>query len=72
MSRHEALRRYRGCSVVDELAARGILVRSQSMRGVAQDAPGVYKDASALCEAAHQAGMARVVARVVPVVCVKG
>jgi len=31
MSRHEALRRYRGCSMVDKLADRGILVRSPSI-----------------------------------------
>jgi tRNA-splicing ligase RtcB len=72
ISRHEALRRYRGRSVVDELAARGILVRSPSMRGVAEEAPGAYKDVSAVCEAAHRAGLARIVARVEPVVCVKG
>jgi tRNA-splicing ligase RtcB len=72
ISRHEALRRYRGRSVVDDLAARGILVRSPSMRGVAEEAPGAYKDVSAVCEAAHRAGLARIVARVEPVVCVKG
>ena len=72
ISRHEALRRYKGRSVVDELAARGILIRSPSMRGVAEEAPGAYKDVSAVCEAADKAGLARLVARVEPVVCVKG
>jgi tRNA-splicing ligase RtcB len=72
ISRHEALRRYKGRSVLDELAARGILIRSPSMRGVAEEAPGAYKDVSAVCEAADKAGLARLVARVEPVVCVKG
>jgi tRNA-splicing ligase RtcB len=72
ISRHEALRRYKGRSVVDELAARGILIRSPSMRGVAEEAPGAYKDVSAVCEAADTAGLARLVARLEPVVCVKG
>jgi tRNA-splicing ligase RtcB len=72
ISRHEALRRYRGRSVVDELAGRGILIRSPSMRGVAEEAPGAYKDVSAVCEAADHAGLARLVARLEPVVCVKG
>ena len=72
ISRHEAQRRYTGRSVVDELAARGILIRSPSMRGVAEEAPGAYKDVSAVCEAADKAGLARLVARVEPVVCVKG
>lgn len=72
ISRHEALRRYKGRSVVDDLAARGILIRSPSMRGVAEEAPGAYKDVSAVCEAAAHAGLARLVARLEPVVCVKG
>jgi tRNA-splicing ligase RtcB len=72
MGRHEALRRYRGRSVVDELAARGILIRSPSTRGVAEEAPGAYMDVSAVCEAADHAGLARLVARLEPVVCVKG
>jgi tRNA-splicing ligase RtcB (3'-phosphate/5'-hydroxy nucleic acid ligase) len=72
ISRHEALRRYKGRSVVDDLAARGILIRSPSMRGVAEEAPGAYKDVSAVCEAAEHAGLARLVARLEPVVCVKG
>ncbi len=72
MSRSQASRRWRGREVVDGLAARGILVRSPSMRGVAEEAPGAYKDVSAVVEAAHQAGLARKVARLVPVVCIKG
>jgi tRNA-splicing ligase RtcB len=72
ISRHEALRRYKGRSVVDDLAARGILIRSPSMRGVAEEAPGAYKDVGAVCEAADHAGLARLVARLEPVVCVKG
>jgi tRNA-splicing ligase RtcB len=72
ISRNEALRRYHGRKVVDELAARGILIRSPSMRGVAEEAPGAYKDVSAVCEAADHAGLARLVARVEPLVCVKG
>ncbi len=73
MSRHEALQQLdQGRSVVDELAARGILIRSPSMRGVAEEAPGAYKDVSAVCEAADHAGLARLVARLEPVVCVKG
>ncbi|MOA53566.1 RNA-splicing ligase RtcB [compost metagenome] len=72
MSRHEALRRWQGRSVVDELAARGILIRSPSLRGVAEEAPLAYKDVGAVVEAAEQAGLARRVARLRPLVCVKG
>ena len=40
MSRHAALRQWNGRQIVDDLAAHGILVRSRSMRGVAEEAPG--------------------------------
>ncbi len=72
MSRHQATRTWRGRAVVDELAQRGILVRSPSMRGVAEEAPGAYKDVSAVVDAAHHAGLSRKVARLEPVVCIKG
>jgi len=72
MSRSQATKRWRGREVVDELAARGIVVRSVSMRGVAEEAPGAYKDVGAVVEAAHEAGLARKVARLVPLICIKG
>ncbi len=72
MSRHQALRQWHGRQVIDELAARGILVRSVSIRGVAEEAPGAYKDVSAVVDAAHEAGLSRKVARLEPLVCVKG
>jgi tRNA-splicing ligase RtcB (3'-phosphate/5'-hydroxy nucleic acid ligase) len=72
MSRHEAMRRWRGREVVDELAGRGILIRSPSWRGVAEEAPGAYKDVGAVVDAADRAGLARKVARLVPLICIKG
>lgn len=72
MSRHEATRRWQGRSVVDELAARGILIRSPSLRGVAEEAPLAYKDIGAVVESCEHAGLARRVARLVPLVCIKG
>ncbi len=72
MSRHQAKRTWRGRQVVDELAARGILVRSPSLRGIAEEAPGAYKDVAEVVDAADAAGLARKVARVEPQVCIKG
>ncbi len=72
MSRHEASRRWQGRAVIDELALRGILIRSSSWRGVAEEAPLAYKDVSAVVEAADRAGLAVKVARLAPLVCVKG
>ncbi len=72
MSRHQALRNWNGRKVVDDLAGYGILIRSPSMRGVAEEAPGAYKDVGAVVDAADHARLARKVARVVPLVCIKG
>jgi len=72
MSRHEALRRWRGQQVIDELYARGIVVRSPSRRGVAEEAPGAYKDVGAVVDAADGARLSRKVARLEPLVCIKG
>ena len=58
--------------IVDELAAQGILIRSPSTRGVAEEAPGAYKDVGAVVAAAERAGLARRVARLRPLICVKG
>jgi len=72
MSRHAAKRQWNGRSVIDDLAGRGILIRSPSLRGVAEEAPGAYKDVSAVVDAADEAGLARKVARLEPLVCIKG
>ena len=72
MSRHQALRNWKGREVVDELAARGIIIKSPSMRGVAEEAPQAYKDVAAVVDAADAAGLARKVARVEPLICIKG
>jgi tRNA-splicing ligase RtcB len=72
MSRHQALRQYNGRQIVDQLASRGILIRSPSSRGVAEEAPGAYKDVTAVVDAAERAGLSRKVARLEPVICIKG
>jgi tRNA-splicing ligase RtcB len=72
MSRHQATRQWHGRALVDELAGQGILIRSPSLRGVAEEAPGAYKDVSAVVEAADRAGLARKVAKLKPLVCIKG
>jgi tRNA-splicing ligase RtcB len=72
MSRHEALRHWRGRALVDDLAARGIIIKTKSMRGVAEEAPEAYKDVDAVVESTALAGLASKVARLTPRICVKG
>jgi tRNA-splicing ligase RtcB len=42
------------------------------MRGVAEEAPGAYKDVSVVVDTADEASLARKVARLEPLVCIKG
>ena len=72
MSRHEALKHWQGRALVDSLAARGILIKTRTYRGVAEEAPGAYKDVDAVAGAAHASGLSRRVARLEPIVCIKG
>jgi tRNA-splicing ligase RtcB len=72
MSRNQARKTWRGTEIVKELAARGIVLRATGMRGVAEEAPGSYKDVAAVVDAAHRAGLARRIARLEPMVCIKG
>lgn len=72
MSRHAALERYSGRQVQDELAAHGVLVRSPTTRGIAEEAPGAYKDLHRVAEVSEKAGLALRVAHLKPLVCIKG
>ena len=72
MSRNQARKRWKGKGVARELARRGILIRSASLKGVAEEAPGAYKDVDAVIEATARAGLARKVARLAPLICIKG
>ena len=72
MSRHQALKRWRGQELVDRLAEQGIIIKSPSRRGVAEEAPGAYKDVGTVVDASDRAGLARKVARMAPIVCIKG
>ena len=72
MSRTQASKRWKGRELVDQLKTQGILIRTPSFRGVAEEAPGAYKDVNAVVDAADAAKLARKVARLEPLVCVKG
>ncbi|HDQ59632.1 MAG TPA: RtcB family protein, partial [Candidatus Woesearchaeota archaeon] len=72
MSRHAALKEYRGEKVREDLAGKGILVKSASMKGVAEEAPGAYKDIDEVVRVSDAAGIATLVARLRPMGVVKG
>jgi tRNA-splicing ligase RtcB len=72
LSRKQATRRFRADTITRELAERGIVVRARSKRGLAEEAPGAYKDAERVVDIMHGAGIIRKVARVRPLICIKG
>jgi tRNA-splicing ligase RtcB len=72
VSRHAAARPWRGWQLIDDLATQEIVVRSSSARGVAEEAPGAYREVAAVVSAAVKAGLARRVAHLRPLVCIKG
>ncbi|MEK7772461.1 MAG: RtcB family protein [Pseudomonadota bacterium] len=72
MSRHQALKCWHGRTLINDLLQQGILIRTRSMRGAAEEAPGAYKDVDQVAEVTEQAGLARRVAFLRPKVCIKG
>lgn len=72
MSRHEALRRFRGEQIRDELATKGIELRSTNWKGVAEEAAAAYKDVDEVVRVSHELGIGRLVAKVVPIGVMKG
>lgn len=72
MSRHQAMKKWRGSEIIQQLAEQGILIRSGSFRGVAEEAPGAYKNVDVVVNSAQESGLAKKVAKLIPVICVKG
>lgn len=72
MSRHQAIKQWQGRQLVDQLSLEGIIIRSATMRGVAEEAPLAYKDVHIVAESTEKSGLARRVALLKPKICVKG
>ena len=72
MSRRQAARTWRAGAIVSELGQRGIVIKGRSKRGLAEEAPGAYKDVDRVVQVAESCGLAQRVARLVPMACVKG
>jgi tRNA-splicing ligase RtcB len=72
LSRSQATKQYRGEDVVERLKRRNITIKAQSLRGVAEEAPGAYKNVDEVVETTHAARLASKVARLEPMICVKG
>jgi tRNA-splicing ligase RtcB len=72
MSRHEAIRRFRGERIRDDLARKGIELQGTSWKGIAEEASEAYKDVDEVVRVSDEVGIGRLVARVVPIGVMKG
>ena len=72
MSRRRARKAAKGRDLVREMEDRGILVRAAGRATVDEEMPEAYKDAADVIEATHGAGIGRKVARLRPLIVVKG
>jgi tRNA-splicing ligase RtcB len=72
MSRGAARRRFSGQQVIQELEAKGIIVKYQRPRGIVEEAPLAYKDVDSVVEIVDKAGLAKKVAKLIPLAVIKG
>ncbi len=72
MSRRQALKKYKAKSVLNNLAQQGILIRAASKKGAAEEAPAAYKDVHSVVQTTHDASLARKIAKLMPMACIKG
>jgi tRNA-splicing ligase RtcB len=72
LSRTAAKKEIHGAELRRQLEARGVVVRSASNKGLAEEAPFAYKDVESVVDVVAGAGLARRVARLVPIGVVKG
>jgi len=72
MSRTAAVKHAAGRRIDHELAARGVIARARSWKGLAEEQPAAYKDVDLVVEVVHKAGLARKVARMRPIGVIKG
>ncbi len=72
MSRTRARKKVWGSDLKEELEEAGIVVRTGSMKGLAEEAPLAYKDVNRVVEVVHGLGIADKVARLQPLAVIKG
>src|SRR2546428_2231464 len=72
LSRTAAKKSISSKELLAQLDARGITVRVHSKNLLSEEAPQAYKDAQQVVNVVHNAGLAKLVARLKPVIVVKG
>ena len=72
MSRSKAKKIYWGKQIQDDLWKNGIMIRAASLKVIAEEAPGAYKDIDQVVDVSHNLGIIEKIVRLVPIGVVKG
>jgi len=72
MSRHEALRQFRGEKIKQELEKKGIQIEAGGWKSIAEESPGVYKNVDEIVRISDNAGIGKLVAKLKPLGVIKG
>ena len=72
MSRQKAKKAYWGSTVLKDLEKKGVYVKGHSMAGIAEEAPGAYKDIVNVVDCMHYSGVSKKVAMLKPLINIKG
>lgn len=71
-SRTQARKETTADQLLGELGRKGILIRGETKSGLTEEKPDAYKDVNRVVDVVHGAGIARKVARMVPLAVMKG
>jgi tRNA-splicing ligase RtcB len=72
LSRTAATKAAQGRSIAHELERAGVIARSRSRDGLAEEQPAAYKDVDVVVDVVHRAGLSSKVARLRPLGVIKG
>ncbi len=72
MSRHEAIRQFGQSNLKQQLEQKGISLRATGTEIIAEEAPQAYKDVNEVVQSVAQAGISKIVAKLVPLGVAKG
>ncbi|RJR31591.1 RtcB family protein [Candidatus Parcubacteria bacterium] len=72
MSRKKAVESINYNALKTEMSAKKIITRAGSARGLVEEAPQAYKDIDEVVDVVHNSGIAKKVARLVPLAVIKG
>jgi len=72
MSRTHARSVYPGEQVTKELESRGIIIRATDRELISEEAPGAYKNVDDVVNSVQEAGLSKIVAKLIPMGVAKG